>query len=271
MRALTTVPRSALTHAPGTTAVDAAAATTPGWRRVDVHRLVHLQTHIAAYCSVAELGALLLVTRSWHCAVRTFLRTSRVLALHGHAGTRAGLVQLLGHANEGVEELHLCVTVANDAARDEREWLMAFGEEDHRAPTFDVPLGTLARFRSLRVLVCHSSSVLRRGKPWTVLRDPWVRVPVALSLTNLWELAESAPLLTSLDATHVERDEAGAVTDVFGPDATPAVLRRLREHCPQLRSIATLSSPGCRARYHLFQLDRSMTPRSCVCLFSALT
>lgn len=140
------------------------------------------------------------------------------------------------------------------------------GYADKRPVHFPLPLGVLTRLNQLRHIVVVSTSVANT-KPWT---EPWATlsvpqhrtvtesVPVQLGLANLHELADSCPWLETLWAAHLETDrDDGPVTDVWGPDASPLVVRRLRERCPRLRVMGVLSSAGPRS---LAELRRRWPP-----------
>ena len=199
----------------------AAAAPCKAKGSVDLHLLMSVQVHIASFCALPTLAALMLCSHAWNRGVVAFLTNTRSLYLEGALSNREALVQLLSRASLYLEKLDLRVSVRNDAHHEEREWLMAFGEEDQRASTFDLPIGILPRFKNLREMRCYSSNTLIAGvKPWASIQVPKSLIPISLSLSNLWELARSAPVLTVLAVIHVEKDSQGCVTDVFVRKAT---------------------------------------------------
>jgi hypothetical protein len=88
--------------------------------------------------------------------------------------------------------------------------------------------------------------------------EPWGTVYVShtmgiqLGLANLHEIADSLPKMISIIPQHLERTTTtsnannNVFSDIWGPDATPFVLKRLREQCQQLQILGPISSPGPR-------------------------
>ena len=162
-----------------------------------------------------------------------------------------------------------CSTFESEAADD----LDEAGFYDKRARTAVLPLGLLSRLPSLTELAVRSYST-RPAPPHNssattstatrhasaVSAAAPLSLPVQLGLANLHELADNCPWLTVLWAAHCEVDPSDKTmpTDVWGPDATPLVVRKLRTQCPRLATLGVLSSPGARV---MAELRRSW-PRS---------
>ena len=203
-----------------------------------------------------DLPALMCVNKETCSQVKVHLQNLREVVLDG---TCAGLVICspgkLQHYLQSVlnltkirklvirsAEMVLSTTQEEDIA--ERE----LSNGDLRARTFQFPMGLLSQMNNLRHIVVESTSSLESvidGVNFD-FRQPQRTAPLQLGLANLHEIADSCPLLETLSCAHFEVNRIGTITDVWGPDCSPLVLRELVQSCANLEFLGVLSPPGAR-------------------------
>ena len=148
-------------------------------------------------------------------------------------------------------------TTATNISEMELSW------SDEKSRIFPFPLDILPRFKNLKELRVESNS-----KTEDMIRDQNMRYwkstrecPLQISLANLHELADNCPFLEILMCYHVEVNVSGEITDCWGPDCTPEVCRKFKKHCPKLRELGVMSSPGPRMLRELRRSGKLMQNR----------
>jgi len=145
---------------------------------------------------------------------------------------------------------------------------------DEKAQTIFLPLGLCDKFPALKELRVESTSETRSIQQLLTTRGQRgssqvsAFLPLTIGLANLHEIADKCPRLEVLFTAHVEisndpeDDQMGkVVTDVWGPDCTHALVRKLRANCPNLRELGVMGSPGPRMLNEVRRLGTAVPSR----------